>query len=147
MSLVSKERRAQVNLNIPTKIVFAFFSLNWTWIQCLFDTFSPVFANSYFSLVFFVLASKISQLLITTEDYAAPFYKPNPKGILSQCRYTDIKHFFSLKPSAPKNKPSQTRTAVNLAAEKGVLSLRAAEKRVGVRAACCHLAPPTRGLG
>jgi hypothetical protein len=45
--------------------------------------------------------------------------KPNPKGIFIKCRYSDTKRFFSLKPSAPKNKLSQTEAC---------LSLRAAEK-------------------
>jgi hypothetical protein len=85
------------------------------------DTFSTGFQQCFAffekSLVFFVFPSKICQLLITGEaccHFAPPtlFSQPNPKGILSQCRYTDIKHFFSFKISAPKNKPSQTRRAV-----------------------------------
>jgi hypothetical protein len=96
-------------------------------------------------------------------------HKPNSKGILSQCRYTDTKHFSSLKPSALKNKPSQTRRACHFApptatcvtcavkrrtavtllrrersaslarSRGGLLSLRAAE-------ACCHFAPPRRAV-
>jgi hypothetical protein len=48
-------------------------------------------------------------------------HKPNPKGIFVQCPYSDKRHFSSLKPPAPKNKPFQTE-------------------------ACCHFAPPTRGV-
>jgi hypothetical protein len=67
-----------------------------------FNTFSTclqqLFAAFRYSLFFFVFSRKSLYFL----------NKPNPKGILSQCRYTDIKPCSSLKPSAPKNKPSQT---------------------------------------
>jgi hypothetical protein len=97
-----------------------FLGIDSTRIQHVFSTFLYFFAFFRIFLVFFVFASKIRQLLITSEVLslraADPFYKPNPKGILSQCRYTDTKPCSSLKPSAPKNKPFQT---------------------------CCPFAPPT----
>jgi hypothetical protein len=153
-----------------------------------FDTFSTGFQHLFaffdISLVFFVLASKICQLLITAEaccHFAPPRatcvtcavkkeacchvappkkgwgegYKPNPKGILSQCRYTDTKIFPRPKFSRKIPiffKPCQTEACCHFAPPKKAcchfaplnsLSQRSVRERVGVRAACCHFAPPT----
>jgi hypothetical protein len=78
--------------------------------------------------LFVFIESYLKIRAITYQDYLQ-FYKPNPKGIFVQCRYSDKRRNFNLKPSAPKNKPSQTNFDSNVA-------IRTFE-------ACSHFAPPT----
>jgi hypothetical protein len=81
----------------------------------LFQTFLAFFDKSLVFFGFFRFSLKIPVFMVHT---CLPYFKPNPKGIFVQCPYSDKSRFFSLKPSAPKNKPFQTE-------------------------ACCHFAPPT----
>jgi hypothetical protein len=116
-------------------------------------------------LSFYILASKSRQLLITantvdtnqfqreflfnncihSQNLSSASKPPRQKtNFLKQRRAVTSrrrKPFLSLKTSAPKNKLLQTKLPL-LAKRGGVLSLRAAEKRVGVRG-YCHFAPPT----
>jgi hypothetical protein len=77
----------------------------FTLFQHVFDRLSTAFR--FFRQIFGFLCFRLKNSSITYRD-CLPFPKPNPKGILSQCRYTDTKRCASLKPSAPKNKPFPT---------------------------------------
>jgi hypothetical protein len=114
------------------------------------DTFSTGFQQlfAFFnkSLVFFVFASKIRQSLITGEATKQTEFKGNFESMSlyrhkeACCHFAPPKNTFpSLKPSPPKNKPSQTRTACHFAPptatcltwavkREDCLSLRAAER-------------------
>jgi hypothetical protein len=107
--------------------------------QQIFAVFYVFMAKICISLSFFVLASKLRQLLITTNTSISRKSNRIQREFDSNGAIPPFDH----KPSAPKNKPFQTVLLPLLAkrggvlslcaAERGVLSLCAAEKRAGVR--------------
>jgi hypothetical protein len=129
------ERRLRMNHTSP-KTHLTRLGIDWTWIQQAFNIFSLFSANlchssfspqkfaNYLSRVKRAVTSRrrcsLSQrsvrggvLSLCAAESDLPHLggqdKPNSKGIFVQCRYSVTKRFSSLKPSAPKNKPAQTK--------------------------------------
>jgi hypothetical protein len=108
---------------IPEKPVLPF-QHGFNMLSTPFHSFFAIF--NIFSL-FFVFSLKATESA----------NKPNPKRIFIKCRYTDTKPCSSLKPSAPKNKPSQTRRACHFAPPTATCVTCAVKRR-----RACHFAPP-----
>jgi hypothetical protein len=68
--------------HIIPKTYFILFNMDWTRFRHAFNSFSLF-------IVSFCLFLLYAQILYQNLSRENQHYKPNPKGILSQCRYTD----------------------------------------------------------